>query len=312
VSFTVGGISRAETGTQDAHGQVIPVGSNGFDILNGGRGEWGTYDEIDMAYVIKTNDFDVKVQVVYAEPGSEWTRVGLQARNDMNVGEPSDDRNNSTSSQASAYAQTHVNPAQTLGSSGDWDPNAPGHNGVNPVNTTPNNSHEQNERLAKGAATTGWGSPSTAPPYPDAWLRLQRQGATLHGYRSNDGVTWVDQGTTSLTDQQNYMYVGPFLAVETGNIWSAADFDVWNAPFDPNFDRLFVAQFRNFSEVVVVTNPTLSAVKNADGSVTLTFTGGLYASSSVNGTYTKVASAVSPYKVTPTAGQAAGFYRAGP
>ena len=56
-------------------------------------------------YVKKTNDFDVQVQVVYAEPGSEWTRVGLQARNNLNVGEDPADRN--VASGGPASASTH-------------------------------------------------------------------------------------------------------------------------------------------------------------------------------------------------------------
>src|SRR5207244_11755766 len=128
-----------------------------------------------------------------------------------------------------------------------------------PVNQTPNNGHEQNQRLAAGSTSSGWGSPATAPVYPNVWLRLARSGTTLHGYRSEDGITWTDQGTTVLNDQQPDMYVGPFLAVETGNIWAAADFDVWMAPFDPKYDRLFVAQFRNFGNAVA---PSLSIAKS--------------------------------------------------
>jgi hypothetical protein len=247
INFTVGGLTWYETGTPKTPGQIVPVGTNGFDILNGGRQEWGNYDEITMAYVAKTNDFDVRVRVEYAEPGSEWTRVGLQARNALNVGEPATDHTNAAASTASAYAQTHVNPTQTLASSGAWDPNDP----AQPGNPNPNNGHEQNCRLGAGIATTSWGSNVGDPPhYPHAWVRLARQGAMLHGYRSDDGTNWIDQGTVTLTDQQSYMYVGPFLAVETGNIWAAGTFDVWNSPFDSKFDRLFVAQFREFGDVV--------------------------------------------------------------
>jgi len=275
-SFTLGTVGWANTGTPIAPGQVVPVGGDGFDVLNGGRQEWGTYDEATIAYVTKTNDFDVKVQVVYAEPGSEWTRVGLMARNDLNVGEDPNDRNLSDgTSQVSAYAQTHVNPSQTLGSSGRWDPSDP----VVPQNTTPNNGHEQNCRLGKGSTTQGWGSPGSAPPYPDAWLRLARAGAVLHGYRSSDGQNWTDQGTVTLTDQQAVMYVGPFLAVETGNIWSAAPasgdpFDVWGDPFNAKYDRLFVAQFRSFGDVVSgAAAPTL-VVSRSGANITITWTGG--------------------------------------
>src|SRR5205085_1473654 len=106
---------------------------------------------------------------------------------------------------------------------------------------SPNNSHEQNTRLATGGATTDWRNVSNAgtPSYPDVWLRLQRVGTNINGYASSDGVSWSLQGTNSLTTQQADMYVGPSLSVETGNIWASGDFDVWNAPFDPKFDRLF-------------------------------------------------------------------------
>ena len=203
--FTVGQAGWADSGSPMRPGQVVPVGANGFDILNGGRGEWGTYDEITIAYLKKTNDFDVKVQVVYAEPGSQWTRVGLQARNNLNIGQSADDRNSATGT-ASAYAQTHVNPNQTI-----WQAER-NTAGLTPANPNSNNGHEQNQRLAIGIATSGWGSGvAGVPVYPDVWLRLRRSGATIEGFRGEDGVNWISQGTTSLTDQQADMFVGPML-----------------------------------------------------------------------------------------------------
>src|SRR5258708_37117219 len=103
-----------------------------------------------MAYVKKTNYFDVQVQVVYAEPSSEWSRVGLQARNGLDVGEPSTDHTNATTSTVHAYAQTHVNANQTIGSSARFDVT-----GVIPANQTPNNGYEQNQRLTLAGPTTG-------------------------------------------------------------------------------------------------------------------------------------------------------------
>jgi hypothetical protein len=314
LSFTVPTQLRwAEIGKPIAPGQVVPVGKDGFDILNGGRQEWNSYEEVDMAYVKKTNDFDVKIQVIYAEPGSEWTRVGLQARNALDAGIPSDANGqsaNSTNHLFSAYAQTHVNPNQTLGSSGQWDPADP----VQPANNTPNNGHEQNQRLAAGAATGSWGSPSgpgIEMNYPDVWLRLARQGSQLHGYRSQDGVTWTDQGTTTLTDQQPDMYVGPFLAVETGNIWPASGFNVWTEPFNPTYDRLFVAQFRNFGDVTQSQpGPTLS-ISQTGSTVTITFSGSALQQSPTLGsgaTWSNVPGATSPYPVPKSASSM--FFRA--
>lgn len=263
VNFTVGKVLWGETGVPIAAGQVVPVGTNGFDILNGSRGEWNAYDEITFAYVPKTNDFDVRVEVVYAEPASQWARVGLHARNALNFGEPSSNGTGGGTN-VSAYAQTHVNPAQTLGSSGTWPATDP----IQPVNNTPNNGHEQNTRLAVGANTTGWGNAGTAPTYPNAWLRLQRTGTNIFGYRSSDGMNWTSQGSVSLTDQQSYMYVGMSLAVETGNIWGGG-FNVWTSPFDPTYDRLFLAQFRNFGDTPAL--PASITVKRQGNSVVISW-----------------------------------------
>jgi hypothetical protein len=296
IPFTVGAMKWAESGTPIRPGQVVPAGPNGFDVLNGGRGEWATYDEVTMAYVKKTNDFDVQVQIVYAEPSSQWSRVGLQARNGLDAGETPTDRTNSTSSTAHAYAQTHVNPNQTIGSSARFDIT-----GVVPANQTPNNGHEQNQRLTAGAATTSWGTTADAPVYPNVWLRLQRVGTNINGFRGTDGKNWTSQGTTSLTDQQPDMYVGISQSVESANIWATADYDVWTAPFDARYHRLFVAQFRNFTDV-----PSLS-IAVVSGVPKVTFNGVLQSSTTVNGTYTNVVGATSPYTVP--LGAAARFYR---
>lgn len=301
VSFQLGLVEWAETGTPSAKGQVVPVAKDGFDVLNGGRAEWGSYDEVTIGYLKKTNDFDVKVRVMYAEPSSQWARAGLMARNDLNINENPEDRNGNSS--ASAYAQTHVNPSQTLGSSGRWEAKYPGDPAV-PANQTPNNGHEQNQRLTKGGATSGWGSPSTPPTYPDAWLRLARVGASLYGYRSEDGVTWTAQGSTTLTDQQAEMYVGVFYATEAGNIWGSGDHDVWGA-YDAKFDMIYVTQFRDFGDFASAVTPTLGIAKDGTGKVTITYTGTLQSAATVNGPYTDVAGAASPY--TPAA---TGYFRA--
>jgi hypothetical protein len=307
VPFKVGPVKWAESGVPIRPGQVVPVGETGFDILNGGRKEWDSYDEITMAYVKKTNDFDVEVQVVYAEPGSQWTRVGLQARNGLDAGVAS--TNGTGLGAHSAYAQTHVNPSQTIGSSGAWPTTDP----IQPQNNTPNNGHEQNCRLAAAAATTGWGNNlAGAPLYPDVWLRLQRVGTNINGFSSSDGRNWAAQGSVTLTDQQADMYVGMSLAVETGNIWPGASFDVWGptdpncttgCAFDANYDRLWVAQFRNFID----TGSTQISIATVGGVPRITFGGVLQRAPVVTGPYTDVAGATSPY--TPPAGPAAGFFR---
>ena len=217
----------------------------------------------------------------------------------------------SATGSASAYAQTHVNGNQDLKDTGLWpasDPNQP-------QNGASNNGHEQNWRPRKGAATGSWGSGLGNPPnfpapdFPNVWLRLQRRGTSLHGYSGTDGVNWTDQGTTQLTDQQNFMYVGPSLSVESGNIWNGGSnpFNVWDSPFDPTYDRLYLAQFRNFGDVSTIVQPTIS-ISRSGTSFVINYTGTLYSSSTANGTYGPVSGASSPYTVP--SNTSIQFYRA--
>ena len=314
VTFTVSaGSYWAEIGTPPAPGQVIPVGTNGFDILNGGRQEWNSYDEVDMAYVVKTNDFDVEVQVIYVEPASEWTRCGLVARNWLDIGNKSDANGtdiNSTNHLCSAYAQTHVNGSQDLLDTGLWDPSDP----IQIANAASNNNHEQNTRLAAGAATSGWltGTSVGPPQFPDnCYLRLARVGNQITGYASTDGVNWTNQGAESLTDITNVMCVGVSLSAETGNIWGG-NWNVFTMPFSAQYDRLFVSQFRNFRDFVAsVGGAPTATISQSGGTITITYTGSALQQSPALGSaanWTAVAGATSPYAVPKSS--SAMFFRA--
>jgi hypothetical protein len=164
--------------------------------------------------------------------------------------------------------------------------------------------------LAAAVGTTGWGANlAGAPVYPNVWLRLQRVGTAINGFSSSDGRNWQAQGSVTLTDQQADMNVGMSLAIETGNIWTSG-FDVWGptdpgcttgCTFDPNYDRLWVAQFRNFIDV----GSTQISIATVGGVPKITFGGVLQRASVVTGPYTDVAGATSPY--TPTG--PGGFFR---
>lgn len=264
VPFTLTPFKWAEVGTPKAKGQVIPVGANGFDVVTGGRGYWGNYDEIDMAYMTKTGDFDVSVQVIEAEPSTRWSRAGLAVRNDLNVGmaRPVD-----VPSVASAYAEIHANPNQTLAAT--WDPMDP----IQVSNPDPNNSYESNTRHVTGGDTAGWQSgPSVAPDYPNVWLRLARTGTTIVGYRSLDGKAWIQMGTTTLDPFQSTVYVGPAHGIEAGNLWGGI-YDVWADTYDPTYDRLFVAKYRNFGDTVLAVPGSLD-IMSMNGTVSISWTGG--------------------------------------
>ncbi len=79
---------------------------------------------------------------------------------------------------------------------------------------------------------------------------------------------------------------------------------------NPDAKQVIAMRTFNVPGGVVVVTPTVSVASNGDGSLNITFTGTLQESSTVNGSYSAVAGAVSPLKVTPGAGSGAKFYRA--
>jgi hypothetical protein len=148
----------------------------------------------------------------------------------------------------------------------------------------------------------------------------------MMGYSSTDGTNWSLRENVDLMDANHAGWLditgkpaGPWPDVTYVGLASVSHSGLGNG----NSTNAVTGQpyqawvvYRNFGDtptgVTVPTNPTVSAQHNADGSVTLTYTGNLYSSTTVNGSYTKVAAATSPFKVTPTAGQADTFYKAGP
>lgn len=253
---------------------VVAVADNGFDVYSDAIGEWGTYDEATFVYEEVTGDFDKVVRVEYQDSSSQWARAGLVVRDVTNFGV---DRATQEGGEAGRYQKVHVNPVVTA------------------MGTAGNNSWEGNRRIATGAATTSAGG-GGVPQYPNAWCRLQRAGDLFTIFRSDDGVTWTQLGTTSFTEPMPAkLFVGPEFSPENGNI-----------PEDTGLRGVWLAKFRDYGNYTPFVQPTLS-LGNAGGNMVLTYTGVLQSAPTVNGTYAPVAGAVSPYTVTKTG--AAQFYR---
>src|SRR5207249_8209116 len=205
-------------------------------------------------------------------------------------------------------------------------------------------SYEFNGRLAPGDPTlretantapggsVGWGgagpgNPSPVP-FPNAWIRIARvkKGDSDHllGYSSSDGVDWDLRQDVDLNDDTHagfldlngnpagkwpdVCYVGLGSTSHTGvgnnnqmNDGSVGEF--WYSPKDKPYGCYVI--YRDYGDFAATSAaPTLAFVLNTDGSVTLNFTGTLYSSDTVNGKYTAVAGATSPFKITPkTAGK---------
>lgn len=297
--FTVSQMAWGEVGGdelglgQGAGYGVIAVGTNGFDVYSDGIAEWATYDEATFVYEKLTGDFDKKVRVEYQDTSSQWARAGLIMREVTNFGV---DRAAQEGGAAGRYQKCHVNPVFCL-------PSAAG------ATTNGNNSWEGNRRLdTGGATTTGLTGANSNPKYPNAWCRLQRKGQDFTLYRSDDGVKWVNLGTTTWPDPNdpagptpmaNTVYVGPEFSPENGNIFEET----------PGTLRgRWLAKFRDYSDTFapVSTTPTLTSARGT-GNITLTFTGTLQSADAVTGPWTDVVGA-SP-QIIPTTG-AIKFYRA--
>jgi hypothetical protein len=113
-------------------------------------------------------------------------------------------------------------------------------------------------------------------------------------FRSNGSAGWSRNNLVVMTDAPG----GAPKTVELGGTVTLR----WN--YDSGDAEYLV--FIPASEVA----PTISASTNPQGQPVITYTGVLYGSATVDGTYTPVAGATSPFTVTGGAG-AAGFYRAG-
>jgi hypothetical protein len=267
---------------------VVAVGPNAFDIYSDGIGEYAAYDEATFVYEQVTGNFDKELRVEYVDPASQWARAGLIVRDVTNFGV---DRNGqTTNSLAGRYQKIHVQPVITaMGTAGADD-------------------YEGNRRLNTGGQTDSGvtNSVSGTPLYPNAWCRLQRVGQTFNIFRSDDGVNWVPEGSTTWgVDDTNHIampdtvYVGPEYAPENGNVTAG-------------LQAMFGAKFRDYRNHGTLTTPTLTVAKNADGTFTLTYTGTLVSSDTAKGTYNPVSGASSPWTVIPkaTGAKATQFYRA--
>ena len=204
---------------------VVTVGDNGFDIYSDGATEWNNYDESTFVYEQVTGDFDKKLRVEYQDSSSQWARAGLIARDVTNFGVTDAEQAGSQTidgnsgvapfdGKACRYQKVHVNPVVTV------------------MDTAGNNSWETNRRLETGGPSSNTGGGGGVPQYPNAWCRLQRVGDLFTVYRSDDGVTWTQMGTTTFpSPMPATLFVGPDYSPENGNITDETLRGEWVARF---------------------------------------------------------------------------------
>jgi fibronectin type 3 domain-containing protein len=94
------------------------------------------------------------------------------------------------------------------------------------VAVTPGNGVTWQNRSSAGGGTSYNNTSSLNAPY---WVKLVRSGNTFTGYRSPDGVTWTQQGTTTIT-MSSAVYVGLALTSHNSSSLCAATFDNVTVP----------------------------------------------------------------------------------
>jgi hypothetical protein len=152
-------------------------------------------------------------------------------------------------------------------------------------------------------------------------------------YTSSDGVAWSQRMDVDLNDATHagfldlngnpagkwpdvcYVGLGSTSHTGVGNQPQTNDGTIgstWYSPVGQPFGAYII--YRDYGDFAATgAAPTLAFAVNADGSVSLTYTGNLYSSDTANGKYALVSGASSPYKITPkTASKAATFYISGP
>ncbi len=196
---------------------ALAVAENGFNLNSGGNAFWGSNDDVTFVYEEITGDFDKIVRVEGQDSSSQWARAGLHARTSLVGSGDGTDGNEG----AARHQQVHVNPA------------------VQASGAAANYSHETNRRLNLGGGTsssTGGGT----PPYPNAWVRLRREGDVMHMYRSEDALNWFQFDPSNFNPEDGSipdgplpakMFVGPIFGAENGNITDTALRQVWTAKF---------------------------------------------------------------------------------
>jgi hypothetical protein len=283
----------------DFKDDVVARNEKDFDLISGGSQHWGNYDEVTFVYEQVTGDFDKVVRLEYQDPVTQWSRSGLMVREALDEGK--------TKAEADAgykFSQTftiRANPPAVLG----WD------------GRTGNNAYEVIHRPVEGGtydpatynAMFGIQNSSSSPPaYPNAWLRLKREGQKITSYRSNDGKVWTASGDITYRNDPDSpedetltatTFVGIFYGPEFVNISDEEQRKTRSAS---------IAKFRDYGDFSSGGTGTgaIQSVTRSGANVVITFTGSLEQADAITGPWTAV-TGTSPLSVT-IAGNAK-FYR---
>jgi hypothetical protein len=280
---------------------TVARGAKDFDLISGGSQHWTGYDEETFVYEEITGDFDKVVRVEYQDPVTQWSRAGLDAREALDAGITRDEQ--TAGYKFSQHLTVRVNPPGIVG----WD----GRIG--------NNLHEVIHRPVEGMNYDGFnamfnilGGANAAPTYPNAWIRLKREGQKLTSFLSSNGTTWTPIGNVTYADDAaspeneilaDKLFVGMFYGPEFNNIAEDQRF---------NF-AASIAKFRDYGNFSTGPGPgggpVITMTKNGNQlTISWTNNGTLQSATSLTGPWTD-GGTTSPQTVTIVATELARFYR---
>jgi hypothetical protein len=153
-------------------GVALPSQAGDFLINAGGSDIWSTADQFHFVHEQRSGDFDVVANIESDEAVNRWSKAGIMGRETLTAG-----------SREVCIIVTPVGPTRdgTDGGLGD-------------------NNYSSMIRPGTGQPTASWDLPTanlSGVPYPNAWVRLKRQGNNFTSYRSSDGSQWILLGQTS-------------------------------------------------------------------------------------------------------------------
>jgi hypothetical protein len=153
-------------------------------VLCEGSDIWNSMDAFNLSYESKTNDFDVVVRQMTFTKSDNNSKGGLMVREDLT---PYSRNWNIVNN------PTAVDGVPALDGSG---------NGANTIECNCRSTNGLN-----GAVSLSWATgPAAAPNYPNAWLRLKRNGQILRAYWSTNAVpssSWTQEAMTDLSTNVN-------------------------------------------------------------------------------------------------------------
>ncbi len=184
----IGSPDIAGTSEYSASDQSFYLDGNGYDI-------WGQYDQSHYVYQPLNGDGQIVARVTnLSNAQGEWAKAGIMFK------------------ESTAAGSAYVNALVTPGTSDVYPKDSPYDVPYFGVHMQYNYAGDQSDGIPDGYKL------------PNEWLKLTRQGDTFTSYYSNDGVSWVQFGKTSVS-MNGSATVGLFVTSHNIGTTATAGFD---------------------------------------------------------------------------------------